>query len=96
MFNMELTWKNCNWTVKLQATRLYFLKEIVLAHFQRFFGRSNRDVFLENEGKVFAEAVTRGALDKKVFFEISWSSQENTSAGVSFSIKLQGSGLQLY
>ena len=37
----------------------------MLAHFQRLFGRSNRDVFLENEGKVYAEAVTRGALDKK-------------------------------
>ena len=65
MFNMELTWRNCNWTGKLQATRLYFLKEIVLTHFQRLFGRSNRDVFLENEGKVYAEAATRGALDKK-------------------------------
>ena len=66
MFNMELTWRNCNCTGKLQAPRLYFLKEIVLAHFQRLFGRSNRDdVFLENEGKVYAEAATRGALDKK-------------------------------
>ena len=65
MFNMELTWRNCNWTGKLQATRFYFLKEIVLAHFQRLFGRSNRDVFLENEGKVYAEATTRGALGKK-------------------------------
>ena len=37
----------------------------MLAHFQRLFGRSNRDVFLENEGKVYAEAATRGALDKK-------------------------------
>ena len=26
--------------------------EIVLAHFQRLFGRSNRDAFLENEGKI--------------------------------------------
>ena len=30
--------------------RLHFLKEIVLA--QRLFGRSNRDAFLENEGKI--------------------------------------------
>ena len=43
----------------------------MLAHFQRLFGRSNRDVFLENEGKVYAEAATRGALGKKVFLEIS-------------------------
>ena len=48
----KLTWRNFNWTGKLQVTRLYFLKEILLAHFQRFFGRSNRDVFLENEGKI--------------------------------------------
>ena len=37
---------------KLQVTRLYFLKEIVLANFQRLFRRSDRDVFLENEGKI--------------------------------------------
>ena len=40
------------------TSRLYFLKEIVLAHFQSLFGRSNRhllwenDVFWENEGKM--------------------------------------------
>ena len=34
------------------------MKEIVFAHFQRLFGRSNRDVLLENEGKVYAEAAT--------------------------------------
>ena len=44
---------------------------MVLAHFQRLFGRSNRDEFLENEGKVYAEAATRGAVSKKVFLEIS-------------------------
>ena len=92
IFNIELTWRNCNWSGKLQVTRLFFLKEIVLAHFQRIFGRSNRDVFLENERKVYAEAATRGALCKKLFLEISWNSQENTSASVSFSIKLQASG----
>ena len=68
---MELTWRNCNRTGKLQVTRLYFLKEIVLAHFQRPFGKSNRDVFLENKGKLYAEASTRGALCKKVLLEIS-------------------------
>ena len=30
-----------------------FLKEILLAHFQSLFGKSNRDVFLENEGKIY-------------------------------------------
>ena len=34
---------------------LYFLKEIVLAHLQSLFGRSNRDAFLENEGKILEE-----------------------------------------
>ena len=46
---------NRNWTGKLQVTLhfcLYFLKEILLAHFQSLFGRSNRDAFLENEGKI--------------------------------------------
>ena len=33
---------------------------------------------------------------KKVFFEISQNPQENTCASVSFLIKLQASGLQLY
>ena len=33
---------------------------------------------------------------KKVFFEISHNPQENTCASVSFLIKLQASGLQLY
>ena len=35
-----------------EVIRLYFLKEIVLALFQRFFGRSNCGVFLENKGKI--------------------------------------------
>ena len=51
----KLTWRNCDWTGKLQVIRLYFLKEILLAHFQRLFGRSNHDVFLEHEGKIHEE-----------------------------------------
>ena len=42
------------------------------------------------------EAATRGVLRKKVFLEISQNSQENTCARVSFLIKLQALGLQLY
>ena len=38
----------------------------------------------------------RRVLSKKVLLEISQSSQENTCARVSFLIKLQASGLQLY
>ena len=48
----NFTQRNLNWTGKLQVTHLYFLKEIVFAQFQRLFGRSNRDVFLQNEGKI--------------------------------------------
>ena len=43
----------------------------------------------------FAEAATRGVLWKKVFFEISQNSQENTCARVSCWIRLQALGLQL-
>ena len=42
------------------------------------------------------EAATRGALCKIVFLEISQNSQENNCAIVSFLIKLQTLGLQLY
>ena len=42
------------------------------------------------------EAVARRCSVKKVFLEISQKSQENTYARVSFLIKLQASGLQLY
>ena len=47
--NMEKVDLDESW---LQVTRSYFLKEILLAHFQRLFERSNRDVFLENEGQI--------------------------------------------
>ena len=42
---------------------LYFLKEIVLAHFQNLFGRSNRDAFWENEDKIH-----KGGCVKEIFF----------------------------
>ena len=48
---------NRNKTGKSQVTLLYFLliflKEILLTHFQNHFGRSNCDVLLENEGKIY-------------------------------------------
>ena len=43
-----------------------------------------------------SEAVIQRCSVKKVFLEISQNSQENICAGVSFLIKLQASGLQLY
>ena len=42
------------------------------------------------------EAATRGVLWKKVFLEVSQNSQANNCARVSFLIKLQAWGLQLY
>ena len=53
----KLTWMNRNWTGRLQVTllstwHLYFLKEIVLAHFHSFFKGSNLDAFWENKGKI--------------------------------------------
>ena len=42
------------------------------------------------------EAVVRRCSVKKVFLKISQNSKENTGARVSFLIKLQTSGLQLY
>ena len=45
---------------------------------------------------VVSEAATGGVMSEKVFLEISKNSQENTCARVSFSIKLQASGLQRY
>ena len=46
--------------------------------------------------RILLEAATEGVLQKKVFLEISQNSQENTCARVSFLMKLQASGLQLY
>ena len=42
------------------------------------------------------EAVAKSCSVKKVLLEVSQKSQENTCARVSFLIKLQASGLQLY
>ena len=43
-----------------------------------------------------SEAVARRCFVKKVFLEISQNSQENTCSRVSFLIKLQAKGLELY
>ena len=46
--------------------------------------------------KKTTEAVNRKCSVKKVFLKISQNSQENTCARISFLIKLQVSGVQLY
>ena len=45
---------------------------------------------------VYTEAATGSVLWKKVFLKIPQNSQENTCARVSFLIKLQSGGLQIY
>ena len=45
---------------------------------------------------LISEAVVQGCSVKKVFLEISQNSLENTCGRVSFLIKFQASGLQLY
>ena len=45
---------------------------------------------------LFAEEATRGVPYKRILLKISQNSQENTSARVSFLIKLLAYGLQLY
>ena len=54
----------------------------------------NRSVYLEDIR--LTEAATGGILLKNVFLEISQNSQENTYVRVSFLVKLQVWGLQLY
>ena len=62
-----LTKMNQNWIDKITSNisfRSYFLKGIVLAHVQRFFGKNNCDAFWENEGKIH-----EGGCVKESFFE---------------------------
>ena len=57
---------------------------------------ANHFVILESQKMLISEAATGGVLCEKVLLEISQNSQENTCARVSFLIKLQAWGLQLY
>ena len=61
---------------------------------QRPSGVSTNETHTGKTFFMFAEAATRGILQKKVFLEISQNSHENTCARVSFLIKLQASGLR--
>ena len=62
---------NHNKKGKSQVTLLYFLliflKEILLEHFQSLFGKSNRDFFLENEGKLY---YMKEDMEKSLFREL--------------------------
>ena len=57
--------------LKQHYVPLYFLKEIVLTHSDRLFGRSNRDVFLENEGKIHKGGCARDFLVDLLVFSFS-------------------------
>ena len=53
-----------NWQITSKTTfYLCLLKQIVIAHFQSLFERSNRDAFWETEGKMH-----EGECVKEVFF----------------------------
>ena len=62
----------------------------------------NKKLFVNIQVKIMlqknlaSEAVVQRCSVKKVFLEISQNTQENTCTRVSFLIKLQASGLQLY
>ena len=69
-----------------------FSFEFILQNFlQRASCVSTNEIHTGKTFFMFAEAATRGVLQKKVFLEISQNSQENTCARVSFLIRLQAS-----
>ena len=70
-----------------------FHDSVELKVFLRHLSYRRRQALQDNG---YAEAATAGVLLKKVFLEISQNSQENTCVRVSFLIKLQALGLQLY
>ena len=72
---------------------MYFETEF----FVRVVRNQNQGCFTEVYSRInLSEAATRCVLCKKVFLEITQNSQGNTCAKVSFLVKLQASGLQLY
>ena len=71
------------------------IRDIINLIFKRK-ARENIEYILNSKFIVNAEAVTQRCSVKKVFLEVLQNSQENTYARVSFSIKLQGLGLQLF
>ena len=81
--------------IHLVSALIFSKNEFLVLWYSHFF---ENFVCLYVPGRRFLcnEAATRGVLWKKVFLEISQYSQENTCARVSFIIKLQASGQQLY
>ena len=71
------------------------IRDIINLIFKRK-ARENIEYILSSKFIVNAEAVTQRCSVKKLFSEVSQNSQENTCTRVTFSIKLQGLGLQLF
>ena len=71
-----------SWLNQVNYKQHYFpLKEIVLAHFQSLFGRSNHDAFLENEGKTHEQHILENSwnlLKTTIIVIILKSSQDKT------------------
>ena len=84
---------NNNDTIIMSVTFFWWLSCKLWTDFTNCSGISNA---LEVANKNTTEAVVQCCSVKKVFFEISQNSQENTCATVSFLLKLQAWGLQLY
>ena len=85
----------------LSAASDFFKAGFPLVGFFRKKRLFSRREFLKMENikktpQIKSKAVVQRCSVNKVFLEISPNSQENTCAGVSFKIKLQPSGLQLY
>ena len=78
--------------------RIHKTTPVVRSHFNRVTD-PQATILLKrdsNTGILQLKVATRGVLWKKLFLKISQNSQKNTSARVSFLIKLQASELQLY
>ena len=71
------------------------IRDIINLIFKRK-ARENTEYIRSTKFIVKTEAVTQRCSVKKLFSEVSQNSQENTCTRVSFSIKLQGLGLQLF
>ena len=80
-------------TSHLMCANFFMINLNVIITFMLQLFNNNRETLAKH---VHAEAVVQRCSVKKVFLEISQNSQENTCTRVSFSIKLQSSGLQFY
>ena len=76
-------------TVISTSMKLHFSRESPKRKYYRKFSKCDADYFS-------LEAVVQMCSVEKVFLKILQNSQENTCARVSFSIKLQALGMQLY